>query len=189
MTRLQTALDAIDTANAKDPKLDNGTPEALLYGQRMTEECNRLFPNASEALQVASRGQHIERWVLKRADYLEGRAGYLKWRRDLGAHHANRVSEIMADASYSEDDVTAAGAMLRKEGIKRDAQVQALEDIICFVFIKHYFAPFAAKHSPEKVLSIVVKTARKMSADARARALQEFDLPDNLASAFEAPAA
>jgi len=39
------------------------------------------------------------------------------------------------------------------------------------------------------VLSIVVKTARKMSADARARALQEFDLPDNLASAFEAPAA
>jgi hypothetical protein len=189
MTRLQTALDAIDTANAKDPKLDNGTPEALLYGQRMTEECNRLFPNASEALQVASRGQHIERWVLKRADYPEGRAGYLKWRRDLGAHHANRVSEIMADASYSEDDLTAAGAMLRKEGIKRDAQVQALEDIICFVFIKHYFAPFAAKHSPEKVLSIVVKTARKMSADARSRALQEFDLPDDLAAAFEAPTA
>ncbi|WP_299426834.1 DUF4202 domain-containing protein [uncultured Shimia sp.] len=189
MTRLQTSLDAIDTANAKDPKLDNGQPESLLYGQRMTEECNRIFPNASEALQIASRGQHIERWVLKRADYPEGRAGYLKWRRDLGTHHATRVCEIMTEAGYDEDDVTAAGAMLRKEGIKRNDQVQALEDVICFVFIKHYFAPFAAKHSPEKVLSIVVKTARKMSADARSRALREFDLPDDLAAAFEAPAA
>lgn len=189
MTRLQIALDAIDTANAKDPKLDSGLPEALLYSQRMTEECNRLFPNASEALQIAARGQHIERWALKRADYPEGRAGYLKWRRDLGVHHANRVCEIMAEAGYDEEDVTAAGAMLRKEGIKRNDQVQALEDIICFVFIKWYFAPFAAKHSPEKVLDIVVKTARKMSADARARALTEFSLPEDLASAFEAPAA
>lgn len=189
MTRLQTALDAIDLANAKDPKLDDGQPEALLYGARMTEECNRLFPNASDALQIAARGQHIERWVLKRADYPEGRAGYLKWRRDLGAHHATRVCEIMTEAGYDEDGVTAAGAMLRKEGIKRNDQVQALEDVICFVFIKWYFAPFAAKHTPEKILSIVVKTARKMSDGARTRALSEFDLPEELAAAFEAPAA
>ena len=189
MTRLQTALDAIDAANKNDPKLDEGQPEAFLYGTRMTEEANRLFPNASEELQIAARGQHIERWILKRADYPEGRVGYLKWRRDLGVHHANRVCEIMAEAGYDEDDIAAAGAMLRKEGIKRNEQVQALEDIICFVFIKWYFAPFAAKHSPEKVLDIVVKTARKMSADARARALAEFDLPKDLAAAFEAPAA
>ncbi len=189
MTRLQSALDAIDTANAKDPKLEDGQPEALLYGQRMTEEASRLFPNASEALQIAARGQHIERWMIKRADYPEGRAGYLKWRRDQGARHAERVAEIMADAGYSEDEIADAGAMLRKEGIKRNEQVQALEDIICFVFIKWYFAPFAAKHSDEKVLDIVVKTARKMSADARARALSEFDLPDDLAAAFKAPAA
>lgn len=189
MTRLQTALDAIDTANAKDPDMDDGQPKELLYGQRMSEECNRLFPNASDALQIAARGQHIERWVLKRKDFPEGRAGYLKWRRELGVHHANRVCEIMTEAGFDEDDVTAAGAMLRKEGIKRNDQVQALEDIICFVFIKWYFAPFAAKHSPEKVLDIVVKTARKMSADARARALAEFDLPEDLAAAFKAPAA
>ncbi len=189
MTRLQTALDAIDAANSKDPNLEDGKPEALLYGQRMTDECNRLFPNASEVLQIAARGQHIERWVLKRADYPEGRAGYLKWRRDLGVHHADRVCEIMAEAGYDEEAMTAAGAMLRKEGIKRNEQVQALEDIICFVFIKWYFAPFAAKHSPEKVLDIVVKTARKMSEGARARALAEFDLPADLAAAFQAPAA
>ena len=45
--------------------------------------------------------------------------------------------------------------MLRKEGIKRDPQVQKLEDVICFVFLKWYFAPFAAKHSAEKIQRIV----------------------------------
>lgn len=185
MSKLATALAAIDTANAKDPRMDEGQPEALLYGQRMSAECDRIFPNASETLQIAARGQHIERWVLRRADYPEGRAGYLKWRRDLGAHHATRVGEIMADAGYGEDAINEAAAMLRKEGIKRNDQVQALEDVICFVFVKWYFAPFAAKHSPEKVLDIVAKTARKMSPEARTRALSEFDLPADLAAAFE----
>lgn len=185
MSKLATALAAIDAANAKDPRMDDGQPEALLYGQRMSAECDRIFPNASETLQIAARGQHIERWVLKRADYPEGRAGYLKWRRDLGAHHATRVGEIMAEAGYSEEEIAEAAAMLRKEGIKRNDQVQALEDVICFVFVKWYFAPFAAKHSPEKVLDIVAKTARKMSPEARTRALSEFDLPADLAAAFE----
>ncbi|MDA5557030.1 DUF4202 domain-containing protein [Shimia sp. MMG029] len=189
MTRLQTALDAIDQANAKDPRLDEGQPEALLYGQRMSQEANRLFPNASDGLQIAARGQHIERWVLKRADFPEGRAGYLKWRRELGVHHADRVSQIMADADYSDEDIAEVGAMLRKEGIKRNDQVQALEDIICFTFLKWYFAPFAAKHPQEKVRDIVEKTARKMSEEARLRVLTEFDLPADLAAAFEAPSA
>ncbi len=184
MSRLQTVLTAIDTANALDPRLDEGQPEALLYGQRMTAECDRLFPNASKVLRIAARGQHIERWILKRADYPEGRAGYLKWRRDLAAHHASRVGEIMADAGYDALDITTVGGMLRKEGIKRNEDVQALEDVICFVFMKWYFAPFAAKHSPEKILDIVAKTARKMSTSARAQALEEFDLPDDLAAAI-----
>lgn len=185
MTRLDQALAQIDAANAKDPRLDNGQPEALLYGQRMSEEADRLFPDAPDVLRIAARGQHIERWVSKREDYPEGRAGYLKWRRDLAGHHATRVGEIMAAAGYDQDQIDHAGALLRKEGIKRDADVQALEDIICFVFLKWYFAPFAAKHPDEKVQGIVQKTARKMSAEARARVLTEFDLPAQLAAAFE----
>ena len=55
--------------------------------------------------------------------------------------------------------------------------VQALENVICFVFLKWYFAPFAAKHEDSKVLDIVQKTARKMSEEGRARVLAEFDLP------------
>lgn len=175
---------AIDGANAQDPRVDEGQPEALLYGQRMSQQCARLFPDASETLQIAARGQHVERWILKRADYPEGKAGYLKWRRDLADHHAERVGGFMQAAGFSEADVEETQKMLRKQGIKRDPQVQALEDVICFTFLTWYFAPFAAKHPAEKVLDIVQKTARKMSDAARARVLDEFDLPEDLAAAF-----
>ena len=94
----------------------------------------------------------------------------------------------MADAGYGAEDIATVGQMLRKEGIKRNADVQALEDVICFVFLKWYFAPFAAKHTHEKVIDIVHKTARKMSSNARARALEEFDLPDDLRAAVETAA-
>lgn len=183
-SKLENVLARIDGANEKDPRLDGGQPEALLYGQRMSEQCARLFPDASETLQIAARGQHVERWILKRADYPEGKAGYLKWRRDLAQHHAERVGAFMSDAGYSEAEVAEVQKMLRKEGIKRDAQVQALEDVICFTFLTWYFAPFAAKHPEEKVLDIVTKTARKMSSEAREKVLSEFDLPSNLAAAF-----
>ena len=73
---------------------------------------------------------------------------------------------------------------MRKEGIKRDADVQALEDVICFVFLRWYFAAFAAKHDPDDVQKIVEKTARKMSDAGRARVLAEFRLPEPLAAAF-----
>ena len=188
--KLKSVLNAIDAANALDPNLDDGddgreVPEALLYGHRMSAELERLFgPDVSDVLKIACRGQHIERWKLRRADYPEGRAGYLTWRRDLARHHADRVAGIMADADYGEDDIAAAGRMLRKEGIKRDPQVQALEDVICFVFLKWYFAGFAGTQDAEKLQRIVEKTARKMSAEGRARALSEFDLPDPFAAAF-----
>lgn len=182
--QLSRTLAAIDAANAADPRMDDGQPEALLYGQRMSEQCERLFPEAQDVLQIAARGQHIERWILKRADYPEGRAGYLKWRRDLADHHATRIGEIMAENGYDTETIDQMGRMVRKQGIKRDPLVQALEDVICFTFITWYFAPFAAKHTPEKVQDIVEKTARKMSDAARAKVLVEFDLPENLAAAF-----
>ncbi len=184
MTKLKSALEAIDAANAADPNLEDGAPAARLYGERMSSELDRLYPDASEALQIAARGQHIERWTVPRTTYPDGKAGYHAWRRDLAARHAERVSTIMAKAGYGQDEIADAARMLRKEGIKRHEDVQALEDVICFVFLKWYFAPFAAKHSDDKVQDIVQKTARKMSAEARQRVTEEFDLPEPLAAAF-----
>ena len=75
-------------------------------------------------------------------------------------------------------------ALLRKEGIKRNPETQTLEDVICFVFLRWYFADFAAKHPEGEILRIITKTARKMSAAARARALAEFDLPPPMVDAL-----
>ena len=183
-TPLARALRAIDAANAADPTIEESQPAALLYGQRMSAELAHLHPEASEELQIAARGQHIERWTLPRSDYPAGREGYLTWRRAQGRRHAERVGALMADAGYGPEAIEAVGGMLRKEGIKRDAEVQALEDVICFVFLRHYFAPFAPTQSSEALLKIVEKTARKMSAEGRARALAEFDLPEPFATAF-----
>jgi len=184
VSKLKIALAAIDAANAHDPDTSEGKPAAQLYGQRMSAQVERLFPDASEPLKIAARGQHIERWVLKRKDFPEGRAGYLSWRTALAKHHAARVGEIMDEAGYITQDVENAQKMIRKEGIKRNAEVQDLEDVICFTFLKWYFAPFASTQSPEKIERIVAKTALKMSAEGRARVLEEFDLPDALAEKF-----
>ena len=92
----------------------------------------------------------------------------------------------MAEAGYGEDSIDKVGRMLRKEGIKRDPEVQALEDVICFTFLRWYFQPFAEGRDPAALEKIVAKTARKMSSVARARALKEFDLPAPFAAHFGA---
>ncbi len=179
MSPLSRALAAIDAANAADPK-----GEALVYGQRMTAELTVLFPAASEVLQIAARGQHVERWLLARAEFPEGKDGYHAWRREQGRRHGLRLAAIMADAGYATADCDRVGVLLRKESLKRDAEVQALEDVICFTFLRWYFSPFAEGRDPAALLAIVTKTARKMSREGRARALAEFALPDPFAAAF-----
>jgi hypothetical protein len=185
MTRLDRALALIDAANAADPGREDGQPAALLYGRRMTAELDRLFPAASEVLQIAARGQHVERWLLARSAYPEGKAGYLDWRREQARRHAARVAGMMAEAGYPQADQDRVGTLLRKEGLKRDAEVQALEDVICFTFIRWYLAAFATEHAPDKTLDIITKTARKMSAEGRSRALAEFPMPADWAAAFQ----
>ena len=188
-SRLQKVLAAIDASNAGDPTTERDGaedhPAVLLYGRRMSAELDRVSPGASELLQIAARGQHIERWKMPRASYPDGREGYLAWRRAQAAFHAERVAELIAEAGYPAEDRNRVGKMLRKEGIKRDGEVQALEDVICLVFLRWYFPDFAAGRDPEQVRRIVAKTARKMSADGRARVAAEFDLPEDLASALE----
>lgn len=176
---LEQVLAAIDAANAADPK-----GEALIYGERMSAELARLFPGASDVLQIAARGQHVERWLLPRGDFPEGKEGYHAWRREQGRRHGLRLAGMMAAAGYDAAACARVGVLLRKEGIKRDSEVQALEDVICFTFLRWYFQPFAAGRDPGALLDIVEKTARKMSAEGRARALAEFGLPEPFAAAF-----
>ena len=165
--RLSAAMAAIDAANARDPNQVEigGRPEPaeFVYGRRMSETLARLSPDASVHLQIAARGQHIERWTSPRKSYPEGRAGYLKWRTDLKDFHARRVGEIMAAAGYGTDDVARVASRIRKERLKRDAEAQMLEDVVCVVFLEHYVDGFMAKTDEAKLADILAKTWGKMS--------------------------
>ena len=147
---------------------------------------DRLYPDASEALQIACRGQHVERWLLPRDAYPMDRPGYLAWRTEQGRRHAARVAGIMRDAGYDDDAIAQAERMLTKQGIKRDPDVQAMEDVVCFTFIRWYLGDFSQTQPDDRLLRIVEKTARKMSPEARERALAEFPMPADLAAAFRA---
>ncbi len=186
---LDQVLAAIDQANGADPTLeDDGEgaqkPAALLYGLRMSSELARICPDASDILKIAARGQHIERWKTPRSSYPEGKAGYFAWRKGQGAAHGERLGGLMAEAGYGEADCARVGKLLRKEGLKRDAEVQMLEDVICLVFLRWYFAGFADGRDPDQIFNIVAKTARKMSPEGRARVAEEFELPAELAPAL-----
>ena len=168
--RLQCALGAIDAANARDLSREAGEPAELVYGRRMSEALAAFAPGASETLQIAVRGQHIERWLMPRRDYPDGKAGYIAWRNAAKRRHAERVAEIMESCGYDEGSIARAGALVRKERLRADAEAQTLEDVACLVFLRYYAANFAARHPEAKVLDILVKTQRKMSPRGRAAA-------------------
>ncbi|WP_419533231.1 DUF4202 domain-containing protein [Endozoicomonas sp.] len=171
MTRLAETLAAIDQLHGMDPKIVDGTPAELSYALQMTYWLQQLAPDASEELQIAVRSQHLCRWEISRSEYPEGRTGYLKWRTELGKLHARKACEIMARHGYSEESCAQASAIIRKQGIKRNADTQALEDCACLVFLTRDFSAFAEKHPRGKVISIVQKTWNKMSERAHQEAL------------------
>lgn len=176
MTRLETTLAAFDAANLQDPnhEIVNGQAVAKewIYGQRMSEKLQSFAPDASETLQLATRSQHICRWKIPRTEYPMDRAGYKKWRLDLAHFHGETAGDIMQANGYGIDEINRVKDLLLKRALKRDAEVQTLEDVVCLVFLEFYFEDFAAKHSEEKVIDIVQKTWNKMSDTGHAAALK-----------------
>lgn len=187
-SRYEAVIAAIDAANAADPNtIDVGgrfEPAELVYGRRMSATLARMAPDASEPLRIAARGQHIERWRSPRKSYPEGRAGYLKWRKDLRDLHAQRLGEIMAKAGYEPGDIARVGALVRKEKLKLDPKAQLLEDVVCVVFLEHYLQAFMAKTEPAKMPGILAMTWRKMSERGHAEAL-ELDVPPEVLRLLE----
>ncbi|TQV67763.1 DUF4202 domain-containing protein [Exilibacterium tricleocarpae] len=169
-------IQQIDQANQQDPNTElhqgRDVPRELLYSQRMTARLATFAPEASDLVRIAVHAQHIQRWKIPRQDYPLGRAGYKRWRTDLARFHAATTGDIMAAAGYDTDAIEQVKTLLQKKQLKRNAQVQLLEDVVCLVFLEHYLADFAKKHSPEKLVDIIKKTWHKMSERGHQAALQ-----------------
>jgi hypothetical protein len=174
-TKLGCALAEIDAANALDPnQIDVGgtiRPAELVYGERMSAMLGKIYPGASQELTIAARAQHLQRWTIPRTDYPMERKGYLRWRNELKKRHAVLAGEIMERCGFDSGPIERAGALIRKEHLKKDAEAQALEDVACLVFLQYYCAGFAAGRDEEQLVGILRKTWGKMSEKGRAAAL------------------
>ncbi|MBE9557724.1 MAG: DUF4202 domain-containing protein [Proteobacteria bacterium] len=166
-SKFTAAIQAFDEANAADPNhVEAGGkqwPKELLYGHQMSEWMGRFAPDASEALRLAARCQHIRRWEIPRDTYPRDRVGYLKWRTELKQMHARVAGEILATAGYGEDVIARVQSLLKKERLKSDPETQTLEDVVCLVFLENWFVDFSRQHGPDKIVDIVAKTWEKMS--------------------------
>src|SRR5260221_4180691 len=172
---LRAALAAIDAANGADPTIvtvrDPSGPKEIIHADLVTDWVLRLKPDAGEALLLAARGHHFRRWTVPRTSYPAGRSGYLRWRKDLHAQHANELGVVLADAGYDEATISRVQSIVRKDGLTRAAEnddVQVLEDALCLVFLETQLVETAAKLDPAKLPGVITKTAAKMSAAGRA---------------------
>lgn len=174
----QAVIAEIDAANAQDPRQESvaGTlrPREVVYSERMSECLSRLYPEASEALRIAARAQHICRWQIPRDKYPLGREGYNAWRSACRDHHAALTSAIMRRHGYVDSEIAQVAKIIRKEQLKRDPESQALENVVAVVFVQHYLDAFMAEHKDyddAKLADILKKTLRKMDPTGHAAAL------------------
>ena len=182
------AVELIDKANSEDPNRESvdgqDWPKELLYSKRMSEMLERYVPDADDAVKLAVRAQHIQRWKSARADYPEGRQGYLQWRTGLYKFHAETAGELLSQAGYDDEFIERVKKAVGKRALKVNPDTQLLEDTADLVFIESYMLAFAGKHpeySEEKWIEIIQKTWKKMSEQAQQFALSgKLQLPEPL---------
>ena len=191
--RFRAAIAGFDAANATDPNREpDGAgvehPRELLYARRMSEMLERFAPEASEAVQLAVRCQHIRRWEIPRDSYPRTPEGYKAWRTRLMDFHADAAAAILREAGYEEEPIARVRSLLRKERLKRDPETQLLEDVIALVVLEHYLEGFVGGHAEyddAKFADILRKTWLKMSPRGREAALTVARIPARLRPVVE----
>jgi 5-methylthioribose kinase len=183
-TAFQKAIAAIDAENVQDPNQEiyqsKSIPKEFLYSDRMYKRLLDFEPNASEEVQIAAKAQHICRWKIARETYPMDRVGYLKWREELKKFHAQTTATILEKSGYNQDFIVRVSFLIEKKLLKKDAETQLLEDVICLVFLEFYFDDFVQKHDTEKLKNIIQKTWNKMSEKGHEVALKINFNPKNL---------
>ncbi len=184
----QAAIEAFDQANAEDPNKEMADgkeyPKELLYAQRMTEMQERFAPDAPEAVKLACRAQHIQRWKSPRSDYSMDKKGYMLWRTTLYKFHAETAGTLMKQVGYDDEMIDRVKFIVGKKELKTNAETQLMEDVVDLTFLEHYMLHFAQKNSDydeAKWILIIKKTWDKMSDSAHEFALAgKIKLPEAL---------
>jgi hypothetical protein len=173
---IREAIRRIDQENSADPHSfvvdGKPVPYELFYSQRLTDWVLRLRSNASPALLLAARCQHICRWTIPRDTYPKTRTGYLKWRTDLKRFHAQKSGQILAESGCAPALIARVQELNLKKDLGHDEELQVLEDALCLMTLQYQLTDLMEKTDSEKIPGILEKTWKKMSAQARAEALR-----------------
>ena len=174
--RFREAIELIDRANAGDPVRivvhGEERQKELAHSELMTRWVEKLRPDGGDELLIAARAHHIRRWEIPRSSFPKGRKAYLQWRTALHKLHADATGEILAQVGYERDFIERVQKIVRKHDLRRDSEVQTLEDALCLVFLETQLGELRSEHGDEKVLEILVKTLKKMSDRAKELALE-----------------
>ena len=123
-TRFEKAMLFIDKENLEDINtiIIDGVKQSkeLLYSQRMTKRLLQFEPNASKALQITARAQHICRWKIARNEYTMDRVGYLKWCETLKKMHTRITSEILQKVGFDTQFINRVENIMLKKFLKKN---------------------------------------------------------------------
>ena len=188
MKKFDLAIGLIDKANSEDPNHETSDgkdwPKELLYSHRMSDMLQRYLPDADEVAKLSVHAQHIQRWKSPRSDFSMDKKGYHQWRTALYTFHAEMVARCLEEADYDAELIERVKLAVSKQSLKTNEDTQVVEDVAALVFIEHYMQDFVDKHpeyDEEKWLGIVVRTLKKMRAQAQQFALEgHIALPEPL---------
>lgn len=173
--QLERALATIDSLNERDPNLISFSgeerPKELVHSELVTQWIERLDSNPSDALRLAARAHHVERWVIPRSEHPKGRAGYLKWRAALQRHHAATAERVLAAQGVDSETTARVRDIICKRNLRSDPEVQCFEDALCLVFLETQLSALAGRLDRDKMLKVLRLTLPKMSGAGREAAL------------------
>lgn len=165
--------------HARDPRPapeGDGATASEAYHRAVVAWLDRLVPEASPELRLAAWAQHLARYEVPRGDHPPGRRGYLAWRRAAAEHQARTARRVLEGAGVPAESAGRVADLVRKKGLGRDPEAQALEDAACLAFLEREALGFASSRDPEDVLRILSKTLRKMSEPARRLAVSHASI-------------
>jgi len=188
------AFDLVEAAHARAPKRPEDALDELSHSKEIAQWVAELRGGdtfVSQALRLAAQAQQLERHVVHRSSYAEGREGQREWRAAVKQWQRQRVMDLLTEAGLPNDLATRVGRLVAKEcSADEDPDAQTLQDASCLVFLGNELRQYDNRDTDDgKLADVIQQTWRLMSAPAKAKAAALEYSPRTLGALLEGAAA